>query len=93
MMPVKGTARMNHSLTMLLQRLQTTVPASQVTFTRDELNILIRVLSAYTATPAASLIITTRDSGRSAMLLTMAGVRKKAADGTARRAIYPAVPS
>ena len=42
MMPVKGTARMNHSLTMLLQRLQTTVPASQVTFTRDELNILIR---------------------------------------------------
>ncbi|HIH4846576.1 TPA: hypothetical protein ACYSAQ_000785 [Morganella morganii] len=54
---------MNHSLTMLLQRLQTTVPASQVTFTRDELNILIRALSAYTATPAASLIITTRDSG------------------------------
>ncbi|MGJ7086640.1 hypothetical protein [Morganella morganii] len=47
---------MNHSLTMLLQRLQTTVPASQVTFTRDELNILIRA-------PAASLIITTRDSG------------------------------
>ena len=38
MIPVKGTARMNHSLTMLLQRLQTTVPASQVTFTRDELN-------------------------------------------------------
>lgn len=54
---------MNHSLTMLLRRLQTTAPASQVTFTRDELNILIRALSAYTATPAASLIITTRDSG------------------------------
>lgn len=57
---------MNHSLTMLPGRLQTTAPASQVTFTRDELNILIRALSAYTATPA---------------------------DGTARRAIYPAVPS
>ncbi|HGU9769115.1 TPA: hypothetical protein ACNFOQ_000632 [Morganella morganii] len=54
---------MNHSLTMLLGRLRTTAPASQVTFTRDELNILIRALSAYTATPAASLIITTRDSG------------------------------
>lgn len=57
---------MNHSLTMLPGRLQTTAPASQVTFTRDELNILIRALSAYTATPA---------------------------DGTARRAVYPAVPS
>lgn len=68
---------MNHSLTMLLQRLQTTVPASQVTFTRDELNILIRVLSAYTAAPAASLIINTGTPVRSAVLLTMAGVRKK----------------
>ncbi|MEY1423792.1 hypothetical protein [Morganella morganii] len=54
---------MDHSLIMLLARLQTTTSVSQVTFTRDELNILVRALSAYTATPAASLIITTRDSG------------------------------
>ncbi|SHL33378.1 hypothetical protein [Morganella morganii] len=54
---------MDHSLIMLLERLQTTTSVSQVTFTRDELNILVRALSAYTATPAASLIITTRDSG------------------------------
>lgn len=54
---------MDHSLIMLLERLQTTTSVSQVTFTRDELNILVRALSAYTAKPAASLIITTRDSG------------------------------
>ena len=54
---------MDHSLIMLLERLQTTTSVSQVTFTRDELNILVRALSAYTATPAASLIIPTRDSG------------------------------
>lgn len=54
---------MDHSLIMLLERLQTTTSVSQVTFTRDELNILVRALSAYTAIPAASLIITTRDSG------------------------------
>ncbi|WP_025153264.1 hypothetical protein [Morganella morganii] len=54
---------MDDNLTILLQRLQNTAPESQVTFTRDELNILIRALSAYTAIPAASLIVTTRDSG------------------------------
>lgn len=58
---------MDNHLTTLLQRLQTaglhgsSVP--QVTFTRDELNTLIRVLSAHTEAPAASLIITTRESG------------------------------
>ncbi|EPU3934446.1 hypothetical protein [Morganella morganii] len=54
---------MDDHLVILLQRLQTTAPESQVMFTRDELNILIRALSAYTATPAASLIVTLRDSG------------------------------
>ncbi|MBW5406645.1 hypothetical protein ACISK3_06555 [Morganella morganii] len=58
---------MDNHLTTLLQRLQTAgQPGSsvlQVTFTCNELNMLIRVLSAHTAAPAASLIITTRESG------------------------------
>ena len=37
---------MDDHLVILLQRLQTTAPESQVMFTRDELNILIRALSA-----------------------------------------------
>nr|EKU5841971.1 hypothetical protein [Morganella morganii] len=53
---------MDSHLTALLQHLKTATEP-QVTFTRDELNMLIRALTAYTAAPAASLIITDCESG------------------------------
>lgn len=64
MIPVKEIASlMNSHLTALLQHLKSAATESQVTFTRDELNMLIRALTAYTAAPAASLIITDCESG------------------------------
>lgn len=64
MIPVKEiTSLMDSHLTVLLQHLKTAATEPQVTFTRDELNMLIRVLTAYTAAPAASLIITDCESG------------------------------
>ncbi|WP_241771902.1 hypothetical protein [Morganella morganii] len=64
MIPVKEiTSLMDSHLTALLQHLKTAATEPQVTFTRDELNMLIRVLTAYTAAPAASLIITDCESG------------------------------
>ncbi|ENZ0346886.1 hypothetical protein AB7W15_04720 [Morganella morganii] len=68
MIPVKEIASlMNSHLTALLQHLKTAGQSAatepQVTFTRDELNMLIRALTAYTAAPAASLIITDCESG------------------------------
>lgn len=64
MIPVKEiTSLMDSHLTVLLQHLKTAATEPQVTFTRDELNMLIRALTAYTAAPAASLIITDCESG------------------------------
>lgn len=58
---------MDKHLNTLLQHLKTTGQSAthelQVTVTRGELNMLIRALTAYTAAPAASLIITDCESG------------------------------